>query len=692
MILAQFMNAFSVKSVQTYKTSSGPTRSILFFVVLTLFTMKLKGEEKSPYQKFGKITLSDLQRKQYPIDSEASAVVLSDIGQARLVGNNKGWFSVSFTRHRVVHILNRNGYDAANIDIKLFHNAQGEEKLSDLKAVTYNLVNGKMTETKLEKSNVYQEKKGEDWLVHTFTMPAIREGSILEYEYTTTSEFLGGLDTWYFQESNPVLWSEYQLSVPEYFSYTFITNGYLPFSIKDHRYSNETYTLKDYYNAMGTPAKTLEAKVDDYRWVIKEVPALRPEGFTTTGRNHVASLLPQLATQNLPLKPVSFRTTWEELMSDLTKSEAFGNSLSKNNAWLADDVKPLLTKAKSKQEQARLMYEFVRDQFTCTQHSGIIRNQSLRNTLKSRKGNVSDINLLLTAMLRYAGLEANPVILSTTQHGYALDLYPVLAHFNYVICKVKLDEGDVFLDATHRGLGFGHLLPLCYNGHARVVDEVATPIVLAPDSLRETSSVTLFLSADEKGHWQGSCTKTPGMFESFLHRQALREKGQDQFLQTLQQHAGKDLVVQHLDIESLQQLEEPLTLRYDLSSPMGSGEVLYVQPMFGENLKDNPFKSLRRNYPVEMPYRSDQTYTLTMDLPAGYEVDEMPEQTLIKLDEQGSGQFEYRLSKSEGTLTLRSTLRINRCFFGPAEYENLRTFYALMVSKQAEPIILKKKK
>ena len=85
--------------------------------------------------------------------------------------------------------------------------------------------------------------------------------------------------------------------------------------------------------------------------------------------------------------------------------------------------------------------------------------------------------------------------------------------------------------------------------------------------------------------------------------------------------------------------------------------------MFGEGYKKNPFKSAERFYPVEMPYTMDETFILSMDVPAGYVVDELPKQMLAKYDEQGQSFFEYRIQQSGNTISMRSRIKINRAFF-----------------------------
>ena len=95
--------------------------------------------QESAFAKFGKIKPEHLQTKFYAIDSAAEAVVLSDVGDAAIEGNAKGWFSVNTTRHKVVHILNKSAYDEATVEIALYVDGSDEEQLQDLKAVTYNL-------------------------------------------------------------------------------------------------------------------------------------------------------------------------------------------------------------------------------------------------------------------------------------------------------------------------------------------------------------------------------------------------------------------------------------------------------------------------------------------------------------------------------------------------------------------------
>ncbi len=113
--------------------------------------------------------------------------------------------------------------------------------------------------------------------------------------------------------------------------------------------------------------------------------------------------------------------------------------------------------------------------------------------------------------------------------------------------------------------------------------------------------------------------------------------------------------------------------------------------MFCEGQKENPFTSAERKYPVEMPYKFDESYNLQIEVPKGYVVDELPKSMIVKLNEENEGMFEYRISQSGDNISFRSRVRISRTVFQPEEYEMLREFFNLVVKKHAEQIVFKKK-
>jgi acyl carrier protein len=649
-------------------------------------------QEKSKI-KFGKVTVEDFKPTAYSIDSNASAMIIADIGSTEMVDDLKGGFALEFKNYRRAHILNKNGYDIANVTIGIYTDGKAEEELVNLKAVTYNLENGKVVETKLEtKSAVFKDKINKNLVIKKFTFPNIKEGSIIEYEYKLKSDFIFNLQPWEFQGEYPRLWSEYNVSLPEFYYYVTMTQGYKSFHIKDQKGRTENFKVSDNRGTGATERASFTAGVTDYRWVMKDVPALKEESYTSTIDNHISKIEFQLAELRHPFTPRNIMGTWPEVCSNLLKDEDFGFSLNRDNPWLNDVMSDATRGATNDLEKAKNIFTYVRNNMTCTNRNRKYLEQPLKNILKNRNGNEAEINLLLTAMLRKAGLNADPIMLSTRSHGYSYAMYPLMDKFNYVISAVNIDNRTYYLDASEPRLGFGKLGYECYNGHARIINDMATPIELVSDSLLERKVTSIFIVNDDKGNLTGSMQQAPGYYESYSLRNRIKEKGQEQLFVDIKKAFNADIEIRDAQIDSLDKYEEPLAIKYKFDMKTDKEDIVYFNPMFGEGYKENPFKSAERFYPVEMPYTMDEMYLFQLQVPAGYVVDELPKQVMVKLNEEGDGVFEYRISESNGNISLRSRLRFNRSYFLPEEYEMLREFFNMVVNKHSEQIVFKKKK
>ncbi|NOT51740.1 MAG: DUF3857 domain-containing protein [Chitinophagaceae bacterium] len=669
-------------------------RSKLSFLILFFSALLQQAVAQDKVSvKFGSVSEKDFATKIYSIDSNANAVVIADVGSSQIEGNSKGGFSLAYKHYKRVHILNKNGYDIADVSIPLYSNGVDEEKLEKLRAITYNLEGGKVVETKLDvKNNVFKDKINKNLIVNKFTLPNVKEGSIIEFEYSITSDYLTNLQPWEFQGAYPRLWSEYNLSLPVFLGYVTLTQGYQQYDIKTTKSANQSFNILDTRGAGASERYNFTAEVSDGRWVMKNVPALKEESFTSTIDNHISKIEFQLSE----LRPPAFNYkrvmgSWDQVADELMKSEYFGLQVTKDNGWLKDIISPITKPTDSKTDKARKIFAYVRDNFTCTNRDRRTMDQTLKNLVKTKNGNVAEINLLLTAMLKYVDVTADPVILSTRSNGVTHSVYPLLNQYNYVVCKADIDDKTIYLDASEPNIGFDHLPLRCYNGHARVVNKEAQAIELSSNSITETKTTTIFLINDEKGNLTGSLQQTPGYYESLRLRDRIKEKGNEELQKEIKKAFGSEIVISNFAIDSLNKYDHELGIHYDFDIKDEKEDIIYLNPMFGEGYKENPFKSAERFYPVEMPFAMDETLNLQLEVPQGYTVDELPKSMIVKLNEEEDGMFEYRISQSGQNISLRSRIRFKRAYFLPEEYEILREFFNLIVKKQAEQIVFKKK-
>ena len=673
--------------------------SLIFFFSIILYTLSYS-QETTQYKKFGKITSNDLQKNIYSIDSGANAIILSDVGSTEIEGNTDGWFSFITKRHTVKHILNKNGYDEANVQIYLYFDENSEEKITNLKAVTYNLENGNVVETKLEKSNQFVEKVNKNRKIVKFTMPQVKEGCIIEYQYEIKSDFINVVDPWYFQSlSAPTLWSEFNFSVPNFLIYNVESRGYLPMTYNEKTEKNTnfyitervgSYSLDNPNLYRSTQRINLNSVLTNFRWVIKNVPQLKTENFTSSIKNHISRMEFQLAGQREPLKYADFTISWEALVKQLSESPNFGQNLNTNNNWMNNEVRRIYAGETNNYNKAKAIFEYVRDNYKCNGKQGVYMSQELKSVFKDKSGSIAEINLLLTSMLKYANLEADPVILSTKWHGFALESSPIINSMNYVVVQFTDGNNVYYLDATQPRLGFNTLPAYCYNGYARVVNKSATSLYLNSDGLKENKKTTFFIANMLDGKWAGAVNQELGTYQSFSTRQQIAESGRENFFKEIQKNYGTTATLSEPELDSLENYELPVTVKYKLGFDTDGMDILYINPTFGEGLKKNPFSASRRNYPVEMPFSQDETIIATIEVPDGYAVDELPQQVLVNYDEEGKSFFEYRIRQSKNNISFLNRIKLNKAFFTPDEYDMLREFFTIIVKKQSEQIVFKK--
>ncbi len=652
-----------------------------------------KNKEKLPV-RFGKVTPEDFNINTAGVDTSASAIVIADYGVSTFDGSPKGWFNLDFKHSRRVKILKKTAFDIATVTISLYVGDRDQEKLEGLRASTYTLENGKVVETRLDDKSVFTDRLDKHHIQKKFTFPALKEGAIIEYTYTQTSPYLFQLQPWTFQGGYPRLWSEYQVDIPDFFRYVTLGYGYVPFDINTSTSQNVTFHLTFPGGAEKDDRADYDDNVVTHRWVMKNVPALVEEPFTSSVENYLARIEFQLsgyAFRNT--SPKDFMGNWVSVSEELLKEDDFGADLDNNNGWLDADLQAVTAGAKSQLEKAQKIFAFVRENFNCTSHQSLYLTDPLKTVFKNRHGNEAEVNLLLAAMLRHEKITADPVILSTRDNGFANPIYPLLSRFNYVVARVKIDSKDFYLDASEPWLAFGKLPGWCYNGYARVLNkEMPSEASLLADSLRENKNTLVMIANGEKGGLDGHLTSTPGYNEACGLREKVKSSSQGEYFKTIQTAYTGEYQVSNPEMDSLRRPDDPLVIAYDLKiMPDTSSDLFYFNPMLSEGYKTNPFKTAERKYPVEMPYAMDEIYTLNMEIPQGYTVDETPKpaKVLFNTDE---GFFEYLLQRNGDMIQFRSRIKLNKANFTPEDYATLRDFFAFIVKKQNEQIVFKKKK
>ncbi|MDW7692071.1 transglutaminase domain-containing protein [Flammeovirgaceae bacterium SG7u.111] len=633
--------------------------------------------------KYGKFDQSELDMKVYEKDTAANAVVLFDKGRSYIQYGSEG-FQLYHKRHRRVKILNKQGYEHADFSVVLYDEGGNDEKITSLKGHTYVVKNGKVEKFKLEKKDVFKEHIRGNWYRHKFTMPNIEEGAIYEIEYSILSDFIFNLQEWYFQEDIPVLYSEYQTEIPEYFGYRPFPQGHFAFT--DHQTSEKRGNIN-----LGQ-GESLDYRVNQDLWVVKDAPALELEDFVTTYEDYVKKIEYQLIYTDYPndsRKDVS--ATWPKVARQLMESENFGYQLGRTG-FLKSEVKAICAQHSTPEEQIAAIVSFVQNNVKWDEINSLYSN-GIKKALDEHKGNSADMNLMMIVMLREAGLKADPVILSTRQHGRVNQFFPKLDDFNYVLAYVRTGEQKFLIDATDPLLPVGMVPYKCMNGQGRIITEAHTDWINIDTGGMITEVVNVVMRVNEDGEFAGEMRAISGSYAARVMRSEILRTDEEKYMEENWNGDETGILIDEYKIEGVKKdLAQPVknSIKFTLDGLTTEDDMLYLNPVLVKSFEENPFKQEEREYPVDFGSKILQSFKMTFTLPEGFDVEEIPESVAIALPNK-AGSFSYRIFQQGGVLMVTNTVKINQTLFAPSDYAVLKEFFAQIIEKEAEQLVLKRR-
>ena len=165
-------------------------------------------------------------------------------------------------------------------------------------------------------------------------------------------------------------------------------------------------------------------------------------------------------------------------------------------------LKRLLTNVNHKRERLNIIFKFVQNKMNWNEENDYYTRKGVKKAYADQTGNVAEINFILINMLKLAGIEANPVLVSTVENG--VPVYPTRTGFNYVIAAAEIDGKQILLDATHK-FTISEILPLnVLNWKGRLIREDGTSqeIDLEPSKMSKEYS-NLVVKIDGLGKIEG---------------------------------------------------------------------------------------------------------------------------------------------------------------------------------------------
>ncbi|MEC4004685.1 DUF3857 domain-containing protein [Flavobacterium sp. SUN052] len=674
-----------------YYNYTKTTFAIIFFSLLF-------NNNYAQVHEFGKVTIDELKQKFNKNDTSAVAAILFKKGDINYVYNDNDGFTMITVVKTKIKIYKKEGYDYANEIVEYYIGGTSKESVTFDEAITYNLVNEKIEKTKAKKESEFDENINKYWNKKKLVMPNVKVGSIIEFQYTIRSKRFQELRDWYFQYQIPVEYSEFTTVIPEFYVYNSNQKGFLFPRVTTEKKRKRVHLstmLRENGHGMAEGQKSTYLE-DDFEYdeiktnyISENLSAMKDEAYVNNINNYmscVSNELNYIAYPNKPLK--TFTTDWKAVTKTIYDEGDFSLELDKTG-YFDKDIDNVISGLNTSDEKISVIFNFLKSKLSWNKSYGLFCNSGVRKAYLDKVGNVAEINLILTSMLRYAGLKANPVLVSTRSNGIAF--FPSITAFNYVICAIELPEGIILLDATDN-FSIPNILPtrvLNWKGRMIRNDGTSEEVDLMPKQIsNEVTNIGYTLNLD--GTIVGKLKKQYFDYLAWNFRDKNNYNKEESYLEQLE--TSQNIIINEYTRENSQNLGKPIIESYSFSDKKSCEIVankLYFSPLLFLASTENPFKQESREFPIDFSFPISKRFNVLIDVPEGYIVESIPTQANINIIEN-IGNFKYLVANTGNKIQVSATFSINQAIVPADYYEILKSFFKQVIEKQTEKIVLKK--
>ncbi len=649
-------------------------------ILTIIFVLLMTATSFAQDYKYGKVSKEELLERVHPLDSTANASILYENKKIYYDYNSEYGFVLITEVFKRIKLYNKNGFDYASEEVFLYDGNGVEERISGLTGTTYSISGDNIIETKLKKDGIFKVEDSDYVNKVSFTMPAIKEGSIIEYKYRVSSPFSRSIDRIVLQYDIPIKKIEVSLKIPEYYTFRKRSTGLLAIDLKEVLGSQNEYINGSLINF----------RITNYKVNTKNVPAFKMEPYSGNYKNYISTLSFELQTTQFPFSRIrNYGTTWEAIARGAFKDARFGGAMD-NYKYFKDDIDQLISGVSSSKEKAKLIYNYVRDQMTWNNRNALVPRKNMKKVYQERVGNAAEINLMLIAMLKYAKIYVKPILVTSSDRP--LSLFPTIQGLDYVIARVNINNELFFLDATDK-FGEPNVLPdRVIHGLGRVIMENGNSgmVLFRPSEVSKKQSLVMCEISDD-GNVKGKQRIKHTFYDAYNFRTQNASKKEDEIVKTLKGFYGIQNISEY-KVNNIENIGMPVTESFAFETTDEVeiiGNEMFFSPLLFLRNKENIFKSNSREYPVDMGYGLSKSYSVSIKIPEGYQIIEKPEDIGFQLPEN-IGSFVMRMNVVGNTIQLTASETLSSPMVTEKHYQALKRFYDLLIEKENEQVVLRK--
>lgn len=640
-------------------------KHLLSFLIIFLLLIGNSVFSQKKYKPFqtSEVKKGDLGNKPFKDFPSASARIIFDYGEVSFIAEDDK-FVIERTRHLRVKFVDDTLISAHNLGLTSFDQ---DEIVSFLH---YGLRDGEIVITEID-----QQWSGiNKYKILVSQIENFQVGDILEFQFKEILESPADIPGWQFEYEIPVDYSEFYAEVPGMFKYRPIFKGYVPLKI------NSSELLKDQSKNW--------VEIDGFyvyqnRFLCTDIAPFEKVVYSPSSKNYLTSI--DFYLEGIK-DYMSYKETaglsWDQVAYQLFKDEKLNGRIEQF------DASQLITRMGLDSNKARsvhTIYNWVRNTFEWNGDIGIFAEHSLDELVKTKKGSVAEINLLLTALMNEAGIYTRPTILRTIDQGEVNMEFPSPSQFNYLVCWVDVSGEKVVLDATEPCLEIGFLRPSCLNNKGlKVTPRFEEWVELEEKRYAKLKVVSLASVVDNSLVSTMSVSKQ----NYYAYEDCLNYSDFDDVVRV-----KPGLIVSDIKMSRMDSLSIGSRILFNCNADSlvdKNGSTWTFQPFWVEGIKNSPFEAKERKFPIVFPYLIEKSWSFVLSRDEKILISSLPKNEEISTPDN-SMRFVYEVKVLDDLVQLNAQLSILRRRFDPSNYENILEFYEDIQKKLKEEIKIKVK-
>jgi len=448
-----------------------------------------------------------------------------------------------------------------------------------------------------------------------------------------------------------------------------------------------------------------------FQWVVSDVKAIRPEDqmppFESVASLMIVSLFPDNG-RNSGFKDWNSMAKWEENLSSGRRDAS--PEIKQKVAQLTSGAATPLAKMNALAAFMQKEIRYVAIQLGI----GGWQPHPAPDVFTHRYGDCKDKATLLSSMLREIGVESYYLDINTVRGTITPDT-PATRWFDHVILAIKLPDGAsspslklimehpklgklLIFDPTDEYTPFGELRGELQGSYALLVSSEGGELVKVPQLPAESSGVRRVakLSLTQTGTLSGQVQDARLGDQAAEMRAALKSVGKDtdriKPIENLLSQSLPNFSVTKASMINLQERELPF--RFDFSFVAASyaksaGNLLVIRPrVLGTKSSSLLETKESRQFPVIFEGPRRDTDLIEIQLPSGYEVDDLPPP--VDLD-YSFASYHSKTEAAGDVLRYTRSLEVKELSVPVNKLEELKKFYRAIAGDERNTAVLKPK-